>query len=291
MSFINKSVNYSQTNLLKAKLKVDLIKYNEYYKNNIKCCGNDNNGILPDKYHVLLNNNIKYYMYTIKRKELEKCKDESNILYFFRMGEKGNANEKVDEFYMEIDNKFNDNYLFEGYMYTDDNLSKKSFLISDILVKNNNVIREDYTNRYLVLNDIIKYEYKNLNNLLNINIHTVFQKDTVNNIDSLLNIFKNNFIYNKELIAIEEIYNSNKVVKFTTNPNKLQCKKRIIKRDIIDVYDVINIDTGDNEGVLYIRGLKESKYFKEIFYVKNLETVEIECEFNKKFYKWSPVIS
>jgi hypothetical protein len=277
MSFINKSVNYSQTNLLKAKLKDDLIKYNEYYKNNIKY---EHKGSLPNNYHVLLTNNNKYYMYSIKRKELENCKEETYILYFF----KKTGNGKESEFYMEVDDIFNSSYLFEGYIY-----NKDCFLISDILVESNRVIEESYSNRQCKLNNIIKYEYKNINNLMNINIHPVFKKDTVNNIDSLLNIFKNNFVYNKELVAIEEIYEYEKIIKFTEN-NIENSIKRIVKGKIIDVYNVINVDTGDAEGILYIKGLKESKYFNDVFYIKNMETIEIECEFNKKFYKWSPCV-
>lgn len=282
MSFINKSVNYSQTNLLKDKLKIDLIKYNQFYKKNIKYIVN---GILPNNCHLLLNNNQKYYMYVIKRDELENCKENTNILYFFKQG----STDIEDEFYMEIDKIFNDNYLFEGYLYKRDD-SKKAFLISDILIINNEVIDDSFSNRYLLIHNIIKYEYKNLNNLLNINIHPIFKKDSVNNIDSLLNIFKNNFVYNRQLVAIEEIYNYDKIIKYIDNNKRNINKKRIVKGNIIDVYNVYNIDTGDHEGLLYIKGLKESKFFKEIFYIQNKERVDLECEFNNAFYKWSPIL-
>lgn len=287
MSFINKSVDYSQTGLLKELLLKDLIKYNEFYKTNIKN-ENKNIGIEPGEYHILLNNNNKYYMYVNKRDNLENCKENSNILYFFQDNNKDN--DKTDEFYMEVDNIFDKTYLFEGYMYNKDN--KKCFLISDILTENNQVIYNEYNMRFFYINKVIEHEYKDLNNILSINIHPIFQKNCVNNIDSLLHIFKNNFEYNNELVAIEEIYRYTKIIKYQECDKVVNnSKKRITKGKIIDVYKVIDIDTGNDQGILYIKGITESKYFKELFYIKNLESVDVECVFNDKFHKWAPVIS
>ena len=165
MSFLTKSVNYSETNLLKTKILAPLLKkYNESFLT-IK----DEH---PDNY-IIPNNDIKYYLLITKKNLIETNKGNFNILYFFP--DKNNTTtSEDDDFYLEIDNTFDENYLLEGYIY-----NKRHFLLTDILVKDNNIITFDYNLRYTILNEFI-YNYpilKDINNVFSINLHNVFNID------------------------------------------------------------------------------------------------------------------
>jgi hypothetical protein len=102
-----------------------------------------------------------------------------------------------------------------------------------------------------------------------------------------INVFKNNFKYGKEICAIEYIndYNFIKVLKVQeTNEDKESVVKRITKSNLIDVYNVKNIDTLNDEKTLYIKTINDSKTLRQIFREK--EIVDIECVYNNKFKKW-----
>ena len=111
-----------------------------------------NTGISYD--YLIPNNNKKYYLLITKKGLLEKTKDSNlktrdsnpyNILYLFP-DQYNSENDNCSDFYMEIDQVFNDEILFEGYLYKDDN--KYRYLLTDILVKNKHIIDVSFELRY-----------------------------------------------------------------------------------------------------------------------------------------------
>jgi hypothetical protein len=66
--------------------------------------------------------------------------------------------------------------------------------------------------------------------------------------------------------------------------------KKIEKSKYTDVYNVYNDKTNDKEGVLYVKGIRESKKLRDIFKVCD-EKVILECVYNIKFAKWEPVLN
>lgn len=282
MSFINKSVNYSQTNLLKTNYLLPLLqKYNEFLLQSIA----NNNSLSQLNYYIIPNNGNKFYLYINKKKVLENCKEDYNILYFFPY----DISHLLSDFFIEINNKFNNSFLLEGYLYKKDN--KYMYLLTDILFKDEQLITYDYSLRYTLINEII-FNIRNLSNLndhLTIGIHPIFENEHEN----MINIFLNNFIYKQDITSIEHIYNFSK-----TTINKIQNDCKNSSQNILkyiqygkypDVYNVYNIESGNFEGILYIKGLEESKKIKNIIN-NNDNKIKLECIFNLNFNKWQPVI-
>lgn len=293
MSFVTKSVNYSQSFLLKNKILQPILKlYNDYLlKQNIlrdKFCLNKdiNTGVLQE--FIIPNNNKKYYLFITNKTHLEWSKDNYNILYFFPDDfsvQSFSCNDIIkntlSDFYLEIDNKFENDYLFEGYLYN--NNEKYQFLITDILVQNNTVVSADYNTRLTILNEIIMDRYlKDLNNYMNINLHPVFSKENEN----LIKIFKQNFIYKQDICCIESIHNFIKT-RFLDINHIEDCEKIVEVGKYSDVYNVYNIETNNYEGILYIKGLRESKNMRELF-IKNTKNI-LKCKYDNRFKKWCPL--
>jgi len=293
MSFLNKSVKYSQTEFLKSTILAPLlVSYNDFLikKDNKFDINLDvNTGISYD--YLIPNNNKKYYLLITKKGLLEKTKDSNlktrdsnpyNILYLFP-DQYNSENDNCSDFYMEIDQVFNDEILFEGYLYKDDN--KYRYLLTDILVKNKHIIDVSFELRYTLLNEIIKSIrmecLKEMNNHMTIGIHPIFDMENV----CFVKIFKNNFIYKDQITAIEH------VSKFIKNRYVDTIKSSDVKRiEIVlytDVYNVYNSDTNNSEGILYIKGIVESKKLRELF--RDTKTTTLQCSWNTKFSKWQPI--
>lgn len=279
MSFINKSVNYSQTNLLKTNyLSPILNNYNNYLLKTIT----HNNSLSQLNYYIIPNNGKKFYLYVNKKKTLENCKEDYNILYFFPYI----SSDDTTDFYIEIDNKFNHTFLFEGYFYKKDD--KFYYLLTDILCKDDQIITCDYPLRYTLLNEIF-FNTKNLSNLndhLTIGLHPIFQNEHEN----MIHIFLHNFIHKQDISSIEHVYNFKKIRIDKNISDKNNSDKYIQKGKYPDVYNVYNIISGNKEGILYIKGLNESKYIKTI--IKDSENKYIlHCKYNSTFNKWEPMIN
>jgi hypothetical protein len=291
MSFINKSVNYAQTVLLKTKYLAPLLdSYNTHLINSQK-----NTSItLSIDYHIVPNNNKKYYLFVTKKNIIENCNNNYNLLYFFPDKETCShfSQSKLDthqtyDFFVEIDNVFTDSYLFEGYMYKKNN--KTYYLISDVLVRNDQIVTCDYALRYTLINEDfmhLKSTY-NLNNHLSVGIHPMFHCDNEN----MISIFYNNFIFKEEICALENIaaLTKTRYIK-PKNPSFSNSKKRIIKGKYTDVYEVYDFDTGNYQGILYIKGIIESSFMKHLFATEQQE-LAIDCMYNETFNKWSPKIN
>lgn len=297
MSFINKSVTYSQISLLKQNILLPLLKtYNEHLlnvKSSNKPFDKDiNTGLSFD--YIIPNNNKKYYLLITKKSYLESSNSNSNynILYFFPDSYQCNLvkdeNELSKDFYLEIDNIFKNDFLLEGYLYKQDD--KYEYLLTDILVKNNNIINVAYELRMTLLNEILLEitgeKLKQLNNHMTINIHPIFDIENEN----LVSIFKKNFIYKNEICSIERISKFEKtryIEQAFISTNKIASStKNITTTNYTDVYNVYNYTSNNFEGILYIKGISQSKHMKELF--KQNKILHLECTYNTKFFKWQP---
>jgi len=298
MSFLNKSVNYSQTDFLKTNiLSPLLISYNDFLikKDSRSDINLDvNTGISYD--YLIPNNNKKYYLLITKKRLLEpnnvndkeknfnKGSNSYDILYLFP-DQYNSEKDDCSDFYMEIDPIFSDELLLEGYLYKEQN--KYSYLLTDILIKNKKIIDVSFELRYTLLNEIVKAIriecLKELNNHMTINIHPMFDMENT----CFVKIFKTNFVYKDQITAIEH------VSKFTKRRYVDKIKNSDVKRLEIgrytDVYNVFNSTTNNNEGILYVKGVSESKRLKEMF--KDKKTIVLECSWNDHFSKWQPIFN
>lgn len=301
MSFVSKCANYSECFVLKNKLLQPLLKmYNDFLlkqkiSNDNFCLNKDINTGLSSEF-IIPNNNVKYYLFITKKSNLESTKDKYNILYFFPDNNninknninKNNINENninenlLSDFYLEIDENFKQDYLFEGYLYKNSD-NKLFFLITDVLIINNDVIVGDYDIRLTVINEIfINLNLCDLNNYMTINIHHVFKKENEN----LIKIFKNNFIFKSDICCIELINNFEKT-RYIDKIDLEEYDKIIQLTKYSDVYNVNDKQTNNYQGILYIKGLKESKLMKKIFV--NKDKVTLKCKYNNYFKKWEVV--
>lgn len=280
MSFNNKNIDYSQTILLKNKiLKPILTKYNIFIQKK------QNDFSFEENQFIIPNNNKKYYCLITQKSQLEETKENFNILYFFN--EPSNDCDFHD-FFIETNYLFTENILIEGFLYNYPNNSL--FLTTDILYKNNEILDVDYKFRYTLLNELfypINLQLRNINNNITISIHAIFNNDNKNMID----IFKNNFIYKNEICCIETINNFNKKRFLDDSSLEISNQYKLIeKTTYTDVYNVYNNETKEKEGILYVKGIKESKYIKLLFKNTNGNGIELMCQYNKKFNKWQPIL-
>jgi hypothetical protein len=291
--FITSSANYSEANLLKSKLLKPILE--EY--NKILINGNNNNFAKTfDKQMFIPNNNKKYYLFVVNKSAISDTqKSNYKILYFFPnkvQDENVNLLEKnlSSDFFMEIDSIQNFNkscYLFEGYLYN----NGTNFLVTDILAIDNQIMNCDYVFRLNTLNDIIGNGINNINCHMNISIHPVFPvNETETEIDTLFYIFKNNFVYANEINSIEYLYTEShiKTQKIQKHENEIKTKT-VKKTKYSDVFKVYNTNSGDEEGILYIKNIVISKKIREL--TKDIDTVILNCEYNHYFFKWSPVFT
>jgi hypothetical protein len=298
MTFLNKSVNYSQTTLLKSSILAPLLKnYNEFLlqsKGDTVVLNQDvNTGISYD--YIIPNNNKKYYLLVTKKSQLEQTNTNTNynILYFFPDSyesnlvkhEKSITDESSKDFYLEIDNTFKNDFLFEGYLYKQDD--KYEYLLTDILIKNKDIINVSYELRLTLLNEILleitREKLKQLNNHMTINIHPIFDMENEN----FVSIFKKNFIYKNEICSIERISKFKKTRYIDQAFVYKTTIKNITTTNYTDVYNVYDYTSNNFQGILYIKGISESKHIKELF--KQNKILHLECSYNTKFSKWQPV--
>lgn len=312
--FITSSANYSEANLLKSKLLKPILE--EYNKILIK--GSNNNFAKTfDKQMFIPNNNKKYYMFVVNKNEIVQgntttmTKSNYKILYFFPNNNKEASGDKesdndvnsllegnfTSDFFMEIDPIQNFNktsYLFEGYLYN----NGLNFLITDILAIDNKILDCDYTFRYNMISSIIRNGINNINCHMNISIHPVFpiiENENEDVLDNLFYIFKNNFVYANEINSIEYLQiglqNSDCINLIKTQKVQKQenivLSKTIKKTKYSDVFKVYNTDSGNEEGVLYIKSILISKNLREL--TKECDSIVLKCEYNHHFFKWSPL--
>ncbi len=270
MTFINKSVTYSQTIMLRKQLAQVLNKINDCYSSSSK------KPFENESYYLIPNNGVKYYLYITNKSDFENGNKDFNLLYFF--------SKLNTEFCIEIEKHFAEPILLEGFMYNAKN-NKKHFLVTDILYKNDSVLEYDYLMRYSLLNKLIK-PMNALNDFISVSLHHILHVEN----EKMVKIMFNNFIYKNQLNSIETVY------KYVKENSKYKClqnqdtqNKLILKTNLPDVYIVKNIDTCKKEGILYIKGIEESKKVANLF-KSDTESCSILCKYNNTFYKWEPII-
>ena len=296
--FIASSVNYSETNVLKSKYLSNILElYNqEILSESKKLVNNVQKYIIP-------NNNNKYYLLIVNKNDItpNNVNTKYKIFYFFpdstqqEQNNTLNKNAKSD-FYVEIDNYktsfSNSNYLFEGYLYKSND--QKHFLITDVLAVDSKIIKCDYSLRYALIHKLIaNQQLNNLNGHLNINVHSIFELNSESydnevQTSQIFTMFKNNFVFKEEISTIEYVNEvSFKKQKEILQANNVKGVKIITKGKYIDVYNVFNLETNNIEGILYVKGLKESKHLYKLS--SSLDSFELNCEFNNTFKKWQPI--
>lgn len=300
MSFINKSVNFSQTTLLKTEhLKNYLTDVNEYIlKTNDYIVKNKTKNLPTVNYHIIPNNGIKYYLFITKKNRIETSNDNYNFLYFFPDSHNNLTDPKlqantISDFFMEIDNRFDSEYLFEGYLYKNDTLyNKYTYLLTDIYAQDREIIKCDYNLRFTLINEIIQNinsNLKHLNEHLTIGIHPIFNTEN----EGMVHIFMNNFVFKEQITSIEHVFDHFHKKRFVKNEtlefSKTIVHKKITKGKYADIYNVYNTDTGDYEGILYIKGIKESRQLKDL--IRNKENIVLPCKYNISFNKWQPCVN
>lgn len=242
----------------------------------------------PDTKKYIVNNNNKYYLLVFPHKQY-------SMLYFFkntgagtRMVKKAPGLDSLvpseDSFSIEIDPLEcfpKKHYLFEGYMYSKNNIMH--YLFTDVLYVDKPV-NGDYRVRYNLLNEIfIKHlsGIKMLNMTITLGIHHILSSR------ELIPIFQDNFIFNETLNCIEIVDNMGIKTRQLYKPGRKEpCEKIITKGKYADVYNVQNLVTRNNEGILYIKTLAISSHMKQLF-SKQTSNVLL-CEYNDLFRKWAP---
>jgi len=275
MSFINKSVNYSQTVLLKSHiLKPILDNYNAHLSALKK-----NQFVSVEDSIYIPNNNKKFHCLVTPKNNIDKnCKEKFAIAYFF------SNNTHCEDFYVEMDDVLEDTILFEGYLYQIERYD--NFLVTDILFSSalGGVVDYDYACRYTLLNEKLFYKLhllKCINNKITLGIHPIFSQHSEN----MIEIFKNNFIYNESINSLEKVINFQKS-NYVTCDEK-QCEEnKIVRTPLSEVYNVYDVNSNKFKGILYVKGLRESRALNEL--TNNADTIIIQCEFNKRFNKWQP---
>jgi len=299
--FLKSSSTFSETQLLKSKYLIPIL---ESYNNSI--LESNKIKIKESQQYMVPNNNNKFYMFVTNKQDTTNNKNDSKykILYFFPSNEEKNKLFKhlITDFYVEIDshktNFTKSNYLLEGFLYNKDAFN--TFLISDILSVDNKIIECEYSVRYNLINNIIKEgNLDNLNGHLNIGIHSMFEynSDNIDNHNMILKMFKSNFKF-KNYINYVQIINDNNLIKINTKCTnddiQISSKKTISKGKFIDVYNVFNINTNNNEGILYIKTIENSKTLRKMFQDKEnngIVFIEVLCDYNDHFKKWYPKLN
>jgi hypothetical protein len=297
MSFINKSVNYSQTNLLKTNFLSKCLE-----KVNAQIYELQKKKIPSMTYHIIPNNGKKYYAFVTDGSAAgglgagaNNGGNRSNLVYLFPDDEtlKNNMDNKKEinhltDFFMEMDQRFTKDYLFEGYLYKSDDLyNRYTYLISDLLYVGDSAVEFDYTSRYVMLNETIGSIPKTLrymNDHMSFGIHPVFTSDNEN----IVKIFMNNFIFKQDINCVEHVYPpfTKKLFMGSKKEKNPPSLKKISRSQYPDVYHVFNLETGNGEGILYVKGVKESKYIKDLFKQSQNTTLTHTCNYNTQFDKW-----
>lgn len=320
MSFINQSVNYSETENFKTKfLKpvceniTSVIRNLKVHKSNFYKDRTDTGE--PEDEVYIPNNNKKYYLFIIKKRLVSTNCDQNcnwNFMYFFpdERTLEYYKNDKIQinnlsDFFIETDMIFPNvnSCLLEGYLY---NLQGESrdFLITDILFHSSIdcILGLDYISRFTLINELFltnknknnnfsrnsnpnQFSIKNINNNINLGIHQFFSKSK----QKMISIFKQNFIYKQEICSVETVSKINFKKVSYVEPNNTTQEKWIEKNNKFpDVYNVYDYKTMNSNGILYIKGIKESKYLKSLFIGDTKQ--KIKCKWNSNFNKWQPIL-
>lgn len=239
----------------KRQVKAYLDKYNSY----IVSLGSDYNLELDTKYYIP-NNNEKLY-----------CIILNNTMYFF-------SNKGRDyDFYIKLRGVFREDLLIEGYLYGN------KYLVTDLLMINGDIVTLSFIERYDMLFKLDYSKLDNLNNKLTISLHEIYTELPTGISMGLSRRYVETVGYSTK---INSLYKSDKGTG-TDMDTDIEEMKMITKGKYSDVYNVGNIQTNNQEGILYIKTIQISKNMREFF--EKEEYALIKCKWNHTFNKFYPV--
>ncbi|NBU34027.1 hypothetical protein EB118_06350 [bacterium] len=287
MSFIAKSVNFSQTDFLKANFLAKAAEtYNKAYSGERE---------RPVKEHTTFfvpNNNNKYYLFVINKSLIEQRGSAFDILYFFPSSylcTSPVASVPVNvasDFYIETESVFSGSdggLLLEGYLYIGAD-GKQTMMLTDFLVRGDTVVDLDYPLRHTLLVELIR-NVGILNNHTKITVHPFVSSEN----DTLMSVIKNNFVFCDQLVCTEVItdgYKKSLQLEMPIEP--VEINQIIVKEKYPDTYSVLD-KYGLKCGILYIKGISESRYMRGIMQFQ--QRTIVPCKFNNTFRKWQPVLN
>jgi hypothetical protein len=158
----------------------------------------------------------------------------------------------------------------------------------------NDAVSCDYSLRQTMIYEMLwNKNLSNINNHISIGIHPVIN----GNNPSLYTIFLHNFVFKKYICAKEVIKGHAKCTSINGNSHtrldgmERNMEKIVQKTKYADVYSVLNKTTKNTEGILYIKGIKESQKMKSLF-IDNptKENLAVQCVWNETFSKWQPML-
>jgi hypothetical protein len=295
--FIQKSATYSQT----CKVKHDIVipklrKYNNVMLEKIQEVQFKPNDA---PYKIFPNNNKKFFVFITHKSNVDQnTNDSHNIVYFFpddvsKDYYKDNklVNNVMTDFFIEINKRFESELLLEGYLYQHNGLYQ--FLCTDLLMINDRVLTVDHDTRWSLLHEYIYFNkfgsLEQLNHHISFELHPYVLSSSM----CLLPIFSANFIHKDEIVCEEHVYDKSRERQIycgtTMDNNEPQlCPKLVRRTKLTDVYDVYDANTKNNQGIMYIKGLKESRWMRDLFKQSTSETMPVQCWFDRQFNKWRP---
>jgi hypothetical protein len=288
--FITNSSNFSESHYLKSKLLKPILE--SYNKLLLEETSTFVDKMEPKRF--IPNNGRKYYLFVTNKSNIQNTKSNYKILYFFT------ENNNQDDFFIEteytsIGSSLPD-VLFEGYIYNKE--IKPDYLVTDLLYYGTRPQNCDYTLRLKLIEEIVHAGINDINCFMDIHIHPTFKCNDAEAAEAdmedtpLLAIFKSNFVYAKELTNVEFVKErciGYKKIK-TSNMSFQPCEKHIQKTNYSDTYKVFDIETGNAEGILYVKTIDISKRLRELTRDTN-NLIKIKCEYNTSFCKWAPSLT
>jgi hypothetical protein len=257
-------------------------------KNSSSSISGDKPGVDLDKpgvpCYVIPNNNNKYFLFITESFKMasfngrQKEKEKALCLYF--------CNKDYHEFCIEIEYQSGlEEYLdivFDGFLY--EQFGKMTYQIYDILYMKSKTV--EFTSKYMLLINLLyksnQIVYKDLNTILTLEIVQPFYLSEDYQLYTKCNKFGKFFTH--YLFYSENVLSNVKIEK-----EEIKRSLLIVKGQKTEIYNVHNPQTNDNLGVLYIPTLEKSKEIKELFLKNGNDEIEMECLFNFKFNKWTPV--
>lgn len=243
--------------------------------------------------YLLVTNGNKYFVWISKFNETkflnnEEAKVEKAIVFIFS---KSLATEQWIIIPLTVINweYTHQEYLFEGYLFDNE------LYFSDIIYPN-------YNKGYLDRREIIKNIFKSQSKLTYIK-EKRGEKDII--LGKLINMIEikedgrdetmkklllKNFKHKIENVY-EEIVNGRELIKTNITKelkNKNEELKEIEMGKKIELYNVYNVETKNNEGLLLVKSLKQSKFLREEFEKSNTRIV-VKCKYDENRKKWTMV--
>lgn len=242
---------------------------------------------------LLVTNGNKYYIWISKFSEnkflnREDAKDSNKALVFIF-----NKDLQDEQWIIIPDNvinwEYSEEYLLEGYLYDNE------MYFSDILYPNFN---RGYLNRRNTLKKILKNqtdknmiyirEYRGEKDIILGKLINMIELKDEGTDETMKRILLKNFKHKTSEIT-EEIVNGRELIKNTIKRQLLEENidyKEIEKGNKIEIYNVYNADTKNNEGLLLVKTLKQSLLLRELFN-NDTKRIKVKCKYDIKKKKWT----